>query len=359
MCGIFGYTGEMNDPRVSMLLQMLCIVGESRGKHSTGLLLHETPYRSKLIKRALTGSKFVSEGNTEVLHKVQFTMALGHNRQATKGAVNDRNAHPFPVKVGNQWDFGVHNGTATKASEVAKKFKIKEADVDSETCLRAIAGQKARGVPLDEAIENLAEFISLEADFAFAYIDSVSESLYLWRNIGRPMQIIDARPYGMGRWFCSTKEIFLGAWGLLRGFLPDPKDLVFFEAYPYRLYKVSVDGIFEVDGIRELKHKVRPAPTHEPEEYFCGSYTGETTFGGGPRCYRQGNLRLADEDGNDFSTDIDGNRDTPDSPERRSGHWSGELRKRIAERAGADGIKGLSGGNSGKTGNWYKDVGRR
>jgi len=328
MCGLFGFIGDQSDTRVALLMQALCIVSEVRGKHSTGLLLHETPYRSKLIKRAIKGSEFVSQGNAEVLFKVPFTMALGHTRHATKGVVNDRNAHPFPLKInikgGEQWDFGMQNGTVGKAAKVAKEFKVKEADVDSETCLNAIAAQKTKGVSLDKAIDKVVDFISMEADFAFAYIDSVHETLYLWRNLGRPLSIIDARPYGMGRWFCSTKEIFLAAWGTLRGFLGDPKDLEFFEAYPYRLYKVSVDGTFEVEGVKELTHKIRPVPSREPVEYawdrdsYSGSYEED------PRAYRG-------QDYHQGSLALDGKK----RQQPLNGYW-----QNTASRLG---VKGLSG----------------
>ncbi len=100
------------------------------------------------------------------------------------------------------------------------------------------------------------------ADFAFAYLNGEEKAVYLWRSPDRPLVIIDARKLGLGRWFCSTPEIFGAAWNLLRGALGDPRKVSKFHAVPYRLYRVADDGEFEVEPVRDLKHTSKLAENH-------------------------------------------------------------------------------------------------
>ena len=257
MCGIFGFTGH-SSWKTSVLLQALCIADEVRGTHSTGIVIQTSRDNFFMSKKAVRGKAFVARGYCAFLFNRKYGNALGHNRFATAGAVNDRNAHPFAVKVGvKKWNFGVHNGIVGDKKLIAREYGVQNHDVDSAVVLKAMGKVQSQGHGVVDAIEEVTNFISPKADFAFAYLNGDEKAVYLWRSPDRPLTIIDARKLGLGRWFCSTPEIFAAAWNILRGALGDLKKVSKFDARPYRLYRVADDGEFEVEPVRDLKHTRR------------------------------------------------------------------------------------------------------
>src|SRR3546814_8848521 len=73
---------------------------------------------------------------SEANNVYQSLAFVGHNRFATKGKVNDLNAHPF--HYGNI--VGAHNGTLEKSSWDALDKKLGEdTDVDSQAIITSIA----------------------------------------------------------------------------------------------------------------------------------------------------------------------------------------------------------------------------
>lgn len=254
MCGIFGFTGR-SSWKTSVLLQALCIADEVRGTHSTGLVIQMAGNSFHMSKKALRGKSYVARGYCSFLFNNKYGIALGHNRFATTGAVNDRNAHPFAIRMGTKkWNFGVHNGIVGNKEIIARDYGVRNHEVDSAVALAAIGKLQSCGCSVADAIEEVTNFISPAADFAFAYLNSEEKAVYLWRSSERPLVIIDARKLGLGRWFCSTAEIFTAAWNLLRGALGDLRKVSKFDALPYRLYRVVDDGQFEVESIRDMKH---------------------------------------------------------------------------------------------------------
>ena len=133
MCGLVGVAGDLslNDVKV---FNNLLYFDYIRGTHSTGVAsvpMHTT--EPALIKAAtdpigLMGFKAYDQAVTH--HK---RLLMGHNRQATKGAVNRTNAHPF--YVGDI--IGAHNGTldygCLRDLEVAP-----EGETDSEQLVATI-----------------------------------------------------------------------------------------------------------------------------------------------------------------------------------------------------------------------------
>lgn len=292
MCGIFGYISDgrgsqMDNVKAGLLLQALAIADQSRGKHSTGLAVI-TPEKAVLRKKAVSGEEFVAQGYTDILFKSRILACLGHNRFATAGAITDRNAHPFAVRVDGKWNFGIHNGCVGRTRRLAKIFRVEEADVDSETVFRAIARQQNGGEKVEEAVGKVSGVISGSADFAFGYLNrSREKALYLWRSSDRPLAVIDARKLGLGRWFCSTVEIFEEAWASLRGILGNIEKASLFEAAPYRLYRIEYgqNSDLEVTGIKELAFR-QPYREWSEESYAsggrkksCGTgYEGQLSF---------------------------------------------------------------------------------
>jgi hypothetical protein len=290
MCGIFGFTGR-SSWKTSVLLQALCIADEVRGQHSTGLVIQTSASDFFMSKKALRGKAFVARGHCAFLFNRKYGNALGHNRFATAGAVNDRNAHPFAVKVGaGKWNFGVHNGIVGDKEVIAREYGVRNHEVDSAVALGAIGKLQFQGYGVIDAIEEVTNFISPRADFAFAYLNGFEKAVYLWRSPDRPLTVIDARRLNLGRWFCSTQEIFKDAWSILRGALGDLKKVSKFEAVPYRLYRVADDGEFEVEPVRELKHTSRLTWYGGGEGIFAPGTPGGSYWHRGSR-HSKGNQR--------------------------------------------------------------------
>jgi len=257
MCGLFGFSGPSSF-RAASLLQALAIADEVRGRHSTGLALAARGEGSKrlsprLVKKALSGKEFVRAGWSQILFQAKYPLAIGHNRYATAGEVNDRNAHPFLIQRPHGAALAAHNGLVGGKEAIAERFGVKNVPVDSEVYFRAI-GRKAGKSEEDllEAIEEVTTFIAPRADFACLWLEPAWRSLYFWRSPDRPLAVFDARKLGLGRFFCSTVEIFSDAWGSVRGCLPSIKKVETFEARPYSVYRVKDDGAWEVERIRDL-----------------------------------------------------------------------------------------------------------
>jgi len=108
MCGLVGVAGEIGHTEDKVFRDLL-IIDSIRGPHSTGALFVSKAGHPTLIKTA--GDPFVLLENTRFATQMRYAnrVLLGHNRYATKGAVNKANAHPFEFDT----LIGAHNGTLT------------------------------------------------------------------------------------------------------------------------------------------------------------------------------------------------------------------------------------------------------
>jgi predicted glutamine amidotransferase len=264
MCGLFGFSGP-SSYRAASLLQALAIADEVRGKHSTGLALAAKEEGSRrlsprLVKKALSGKEFVRAGWSQILFQTKYALVIGHNRFATAGKVNDRNAHPFLVQRPHGAALAAHNGIVGGQETLAETYGVKNLPVDSEVYFRAIGRKAGRSEEeLLGAIEEVTSFIAPRADFACLWLEPAWRTLYFWRSPDRPLAVFDARKLGLGRFLCSTVEIFSDAWGSVRGCLPSIKKVETFEARPYSIYRVKDDGVWEVERVRDIKVPDRKA----------------------------------------------------------------------------------------------------
>ena len=287
MCGIFGYAGPFNY-RVASLLQALTVEDQVRGKHSTGLAIAARQSGSRKLKpfvakKALTGSDFVRAGHSGILFREKYPLAIGHNRFATAGEINDRNAHPFCLPRPHGVALAVHNGIVGGKDALARRFGVKDRPVDSEVLFRAIAKRAGRGEEgLLDAIEEVMRFIAPRADFACLWMEPSWRSLYLFRSSQRPLSIFDARRLGLGRFFASTVEIFANAWGSVRGCLSSIKKVKTFEARPLSIYRVVDDGKWEVERLRTVKAPSKPKPKPAAAVH-ASSYQQDSLFETTPR----------------------------------------------------------------------------
>jgi len=235
MCGLVGFIGEPNILTKKMF-DALLIEDTRRGRHSTGMVAIDLDNKkAKILKRAVDGETFVNLGGTEFLRNFDYNILLGHNRYATTGEVNDRNSHPFGVKINNRWVFGIHNGVIKNYKELSEEFGIMVPQVDSESVFRSITKLIKEGENAPTAIKKVTKRI--KGDFAFIYY--IDSSLYFWRNSERPLFCFDMQgtPVG-GRWFASTKEIFSDAAKRLE--LGAKAECSYFEVAPMTLYSIDL-----------------------------------------------------------------------------------------------------------------------
>ena len=130
MCGLVGTFGfnliKTDIDQFGFLLNIDVI----RGYDSTGVAVAREKGKAKIIKGTFLPPDLLSLESykkiTQYEHTNSITALIGHNRAATRGKVEQKNAHPF--------SYGhitlVHNGTANLLPTLA--LEDKEFTVDSE-----------------------------------------------------------------------------------------------------------------------------------------------------------------------------------------------------------------------------------
>lgn len=198
MCGIVGlvsaYSNGFSTSEYDTFKSMLYVDG-LRGMDSTGIFYVTNDEEVTIAKKGCNVASFMQESQfatclSEVLLKGQI--AVGHNRAATRGAVNDNNAHPFCVD--NEVVL-VHNGTW-----YGDHKQHKNVEVDS----LAIAHI------LHENADNLeAGIAKIHAAYALVWYNVKKKELYLIRNKDRPLYTALTKDEGMV--FASEADFILFA----------------------------------------------------------------------------------------------------------------------------------------------------
>ena len=181
MCGLVGVMGDINQDEKAVFNQLL-VVDVLRGKHSTGAALISHSGHTKVFKKAVNSMDFLDFSTYKDHMRTSYNCMIGHNRHATKGAVNNVNAHPF--------DFdnvvGAHNGTlrAYHNLDDARDF-----EVDSE-CLYSHIN--------DNGIQDA--FNKVSGALALTWFDKKTNKLHFLRNSERPMAYCYRKDMGTLFW---------------------------------------------------------------------------------------------------------------------------------------------------------------
>lgn len=180
MCGIVGVFGHIDD-KVKKVFDYMHLLDSLRGPHSSGIFTVDREFDTDYIKNVglppflLSMDKTLNEAPAFFDHETglpagDLIAIVGHNRYATVGQVNIKNAHPFDCDN----VIGVHNGTIFRGDLV----NFNKFTVDSEALLHNIS---LNG--LDVAYKGL------HGAAACVYWDRRDNTLVAFRNKERPLTL--------------------------------------------------------------------------------------------------------------------------------------------------------------------------
>jgi hypothetical protein len=186
---------------------------------------------------------------------------IGHNRQASIGAINNDNAHPFS---GDNIAL-VHNGTSGEVFDLIsdEAYEKMEGETDSEAMMLHFNEVGPRHIETWQELDS----------YAVVMYENKTDCVYFARDDKRPMAIFDLRKkYGI-RVFASTHEIAENAF---RDVGLNPEKIGSFRTRPYALYKGNpTDGevnklsVYGVPTFKRRQTVINPAYGSE------GSYRSE------------------------------------------------------------------------------------
>ena len=263
MCGLVFMGSKILGYRDFEIFEDLIFCDTLRGNHSTGVCAiyksKETGTKNKMMKAAMGGPEFISSGyldevlsiknKTGAVTTVERPIAVfGHNRFATKGEVNAKNAHPF---IHGNITLA-HNGTLTGQHRLVD---YKNFEVDSENIAYSISQ-----VGFEETLKNL------DGAFTLIWHDSKLNTVNIIRNRERPFHL--ARTTS-GDWFgASEKHMLLWILGRQKSPVTVAEE---FECEPGMQYVFdTTNGVFSFK--EKVKHEL-PTFTRFQYSHYSG-YSG-------------------------------------------------------------------------------------
>lgn len=177
MCGIVGMVSKVSTGFYHTdldLFESMLVCDSVRGEDSTGVFGVYKNRQARTIKVAAEPHMLFrcdewKDFKTKAVNSMN--MLVGHNRSATRGAINSDNAHPFTEgKI-----VLVHNGTLHNHKDFNK-----EVEVDSHAIAHALNER-----PAEEVIKEI------DGAFTFIWYDREQAKLFMVRNSERPLAYIE------------------------------------------------------------------------------------------------------------------------------------------------------------------------
>lgn len=243
MCGHVGVAGKL-EFKDEALIKKLLVLDYFRGPDSTGIASIRKNGDVKIAKVASHPMDlFEMKRYTQAAAGFQSIAMIGHNRLATKGVVNNQNAHPY--QYGHI--VGAHNGTLDKKSwEDLQVLAGEETAVDSQAIFAAIAA-----VGIEETVKHMS------GAWALVWADMEEGTLNFLRNKERPFWF--AYEAGFNRLFWASEWEFILA-ATQTG--PSASQYeVAKDADGHRFFQTKVDNHYKFD-LKVLRDgmKERPSP---------------------------------------------------------------------------------------------------
>lgn len=244
MCGIVGCIGNMGKPE-NKAFEELLFVDTLRGADSTGVISVNYQDKASSFKRAYPAQDFLSMKQAASLI-FSGKVLIGHNRWATKGAVNHLNAHPF--EHGDV--IGVHNGTIRNQSLLTDH---KDFPVDSDNVFYSIDK-----LGIEKTIA------SLDGAYALVWYDKKEKKVNIIRNKERTL-FYTFTDKSKQLFFASEEWMLYGILG--RNGIKHGKILPFQEN---QLYTFSMPEKGAVNGasLRKIKEYVRPPVNNNVSRFY-------------------------------------------------------------------------------------------
>lgn len=216
MCGIFCAVGDMVAKQDRFISDMF-VLDSLRGPHSCGLL-SVVNYNSEVgvYKKAMQAHDYLDMAGYKKALAGKNKVLVGHNRWATKGKINNINAHPFTV--GNIT--GVHNGTLTQQSLLPDHASY---EVDSENIIHSI-----------DKIGIVETWAKIKGAAALMWWDAEEDSFNFIRNKERPLFFCYSKDL---KQMYAASEYYMLAAGLWRNGIEhyDIEELPVNELYSFRV----------------------------------------------------------------------------------------------------------------------------
>jgi len=173
MCGLVGMVGSFTDADKKAFRNMLRF-DVVRGEDSTGIAVVDKGSENiRVFKKVGTPdmlfNAYENWSDRGVYEGPIAKLFIGHNRWATKGKVNDENAHPFH----HNSVVGAHNGTLDSVFHLEDGYKF---DVDSEAIFYNLDKY--------DAVDTIG---NIEGAYALTWYDANENKLKIIRNKERPL----------------------------------------------------------------------------------------------------------------------------------------------------------------------------
>lgn len=262
MCGIVGCGNPTGLIKGNFsIFENLLIADTVRGPHSTGVYLNTAKSNeTDILKLALNGAEFVESEEWQSFREAQaykkgratppkVNFLCGHNRWATMGAVNAKNAHPF--RCGDVTL--VHNGTIDDVTILPDYLDY---EVDSENVCHSI-----NKIGLEETIK------VMDGAFTLAYHQKSDNTMHFIRNSRRPLYMVRTNT---NVWYwASEKAMLLWVLGRSKTYVTIAEE---FEL------AVGEELIFDVNNTFKLKEKKQhKLPTFSVSTSYWPNYASRSS----------------------------------------------------------------------------------
>lgn len=231
MCGHVGVAGYVSS-KEERVFRTLLRLDTLRGEDSTGIATMSSTGHVTVTKAAENAFSFLSSAASKKAFYGWNKVMLGHNRYATKGAVNAENAHPF--EFGHI--VGAHNGTLKHHDNFLDGSKFK---VDSQAVFYHMS---------EEDVADTWE--KLNGAAALVWIDKKEKSVNFLRNKERELYYAISED---GKTFFWASEFWMLMVACSKEGINIGKPVMFTENVHYCLNPDKMDM-----KVRELKAYVAP-----------------------------------------------------------------------------------------------------